>query len=182
MVEQIVVLDGRDAPLADLCGEDKTASELVEAQNKLAMQLVLYLGCVRDDRLYVASARRVELNIVYSTGEVVEPATEVIFNVKREVGTERKPTEIIQQLQAAHEDGQLGEVLGVNRDNIREFKLTLPKERVRDTPTLVQLRAEAEEQRDIFQERPTRQPNLAGPARVPCLPAVVPSRWRAGCG
>ena len=76
------VVDGRDAPLAELIGSPA-------AQTALANALTMFLGCGRDDRLYVSSARRIEYQMNGSMGVTYEPATEVVVNVKREVGTGR---------------------------------------------------------------------------------------------
>ena len=142
----IRVLDGREAPLAELIGN-------AEAQANVANNLVIFLGCVRDDRLYVHSAKRVEIMTSTSMGDVLEPGTELQVNVKREIGTERTTLLILQGFMSMHEMGQLGEVLGVNRDNIRCCEVKLAKEVVREAPTLVQLKSEAEEQRAFAQKR-----------------------------
>ena len=72
---RLQVLDGRDAPLAELIGN-------AAAQEDLAARLVIYLGCVRDNRLYVSEARRLEIPMTYSSGEVLEPGTELVVNVR----------------------------------------------------------------------------------------------------
>ena len=64
------VLDGREAPLEQLIGNES-------AQLALASQVTLYLGCQREDRLYVREAKRITIPMSYSTGDVDEPATEV---------------------------------------------------------------------------------------------------------
>ena len=73
--------------------------------------------------------------------------------MRREEGSERNSAQILQAVVAAHESGQLGEVLCVSRDSIKTCEVTSHKEHVRETPTLVQMRAEAEEVQAQCQKR-----------------------------
>jgi hypothetical protein len=132
------VLDGREAPLAELVGDH-------EAQLALAEQIAMYLGESRSDRLVMRECKRVTVTCSYSSGDVDEPATELLFAVRRELpgSSEREPTLVMQSLTTARDSGHLAEQMGVSRDNIRTFEVELAREVVRDAQTLVQLRSEA---------------------------------------
>ena len=142
------VVDGREAPLEALIGDES-------AQEALGARLSSYLGELRENRIYVREAKRIEVSMDYSSGPVDEPATEVVLGLKREAAgsAERPSTLLMQALINAHEAGAISEICGVSRDNIKVFEPSLHEESIREAPTLVQLRAEAEELQRTSQER-----------------------------
>ena len=140
------VLDGRDAPLEALIGDEA-------AQVELAANINFFLGESREDRVYVKQCGRSALTMNYSSGDVEEPCTELLLAIKKERPGERPAALVMQALTTAHEVGQISELFGVSRDNIKTFQVTHNREAVREAPTLLQMRGEAEELQRVSQER-----------------------------